>query len=59
MYNYRCPQCGVEEDGMRKIDERHDGPECWHCKRPMDLQNSPVKGYVKGSPYKAPTGGRR
>jgi putative FmdB family regulatory protein len=48
LYDYKCPRCGVLEVNVpRKIDERHDGPECFHCKKPMDLEVGAVKGVVK------------
>ena len=34
LYSAVCPQCGKQEDYVRKIDERHLTPSC--CNAPMD-----------------------
>lgn len=47
LYEYRCTRCNGGTLEMRKIEERHDAPECWTCKRPMRLRVTPVAGVVK------------
>lgn len=33
LYDYRCGSCGRTDTAWRRIDDRHDGPEC--CAEPM------------------------
>lgn len=46
LYTYRCNPCKKERDDMRRIEERHDGPQCDRCRKKMFLQISPVAGVV-------------
>lgn len=47
LYSYKCPLCGWHKEDMRRIEERHDGPHCWHDGTQMELQLDPVRGSVK------------
>lgn len=47
LYAYECATCGRQRDGLRKIEERNDAPNCYDCKVPMALIISPVTGIVK------------
>lgn len=47
LYSYRCKACGWQREDMRKVDERHDGPQCDRCRQLMRLEIDPVAGVVK------------
>lgn len=47
LYDYRCEKCKRTTEGMRRVDERFDGPECYFCGEPTKLLLSPVHGIVK------------
>lgn len=47
LYDYECAQCDTSTQEMRKIDERHEAPECYVCKQSMKLMLAPVRGIVK------------
>lgn len=47
LYEYRCEKCRGTDVGMRCIDARHVGPECFKCKQPMLLIVSAPAGVVK------------
>ena len=47
LYEYRCEKCRATDQGMRKIEERYEAPECFRCKQPMLLIVSAPAGIVK------------
>lgn len=49
LYAYKCPRCGAEKQDIRRVDERTRGPMCTrlYCRTEMQLQVSPVAGFVK------------
>lgn len=47
LYQYECPKCKAQRQDIRCIAQRLDVPDCLHCKTPMELILSPVKGFVK------------
>lgn len=47
LYTYECAPCKATDMEMRLVDERHDTPICFRCKRAMKLVVTPVAGIVK------------
>lgn len=47
LYDYTCEGCSRSKQEMRLIAEREEAPDCDHCKSPMKLEVSPVRGFVK------------
>lgn len=46
IYEYCCDRCGKTQDAVRKIDDRHDSPDCTRCNVPTNLIISPVRSNI-------------
>lgn len=55
LYEYTCKECGAAQTAYRKVDDRHNGPECHGV---MALTISPVRGFVENIRYQSPIDNR-
>lgn len=56
IYDYACQQCGNQETGYRRIDDRHNGPVC--CAATMQMQISPHMVMPDLPGYESPVTGK-
>lgn len=47
LYQYKCPNCGRQQEDIRCVADRQDAPQCHRCKQQTILLISPVAGVVK------------
>jgi putative FmdB family regulatory protein len=53
LYAYRCPSCGHQQDDVRSVEERHNGPNCAKCGTKTEKLILPPQSMPDIQPYRS------